>query len=109
MVNLIDGLRESLLREKNILLVGPNSLAGFLDSIRMGHDAIELNEQAELVAKIIGEVQKEFNKIEVNTTDLKKSIEIVITKIDDYQTRINALRRELNKGAEKLKSETIEE
>ena len=109
MVNLIDGLRESLLREKNILLLGPNSLAGFLDSIRMGHDAIELNEKAELVAKVIGEVQKEFNNIEINTIDLKKSIESVMRKIDDYQTRINVLGRELSKGAKKLKSETIEE
>ena len=109
MVTLIEGLRESLLREKNILLLGPNSLAGFLDSIRMGHDAIELNEKAELVAKVIGEVQKEFNNIEINTMDLKKSIEGVIRKIDDYQTRINVLGRELNNGAKKLKSETVEE
>lgn len=107
LVNLIKDLREFLLREKNILILGPNSLAGFLDSIRMGHEAIELNEKAALVAKVIGNVQREFSSIEINSLELKKSIEGVIKKIDDYQTRVNVLSRELNNGAEKLElSET---
>ena len=102
LVNLIEDLRGFLLREKNILILGPNSLAGFLDSIRMGHEAVELNEKAEQVARVIGDVQKEFVNIEISSVDLKKSIEGVIKKIDDYQTRINVLSRELNNGAEKL-------
>ncbi len=102
MVNLIEGLRESLLREQSILILGPNSLAGFLDSIRMGHEAVELNEKAELVAKVIGDIKEEFNNLNMSTIDLKKAVDGVSKKIDTYQTRINVLNRELNKGAEKL-------
>ena len=105
MVNLIEDLRESLLRDKNILILGPNSLAGFLDSIRMGHDAVELNEKAQLVAKVVGEVQKEFINLDMSTADLKKAIEGITKKIDEYQTRINVMTRTMAKAGEDLKEE----
>ena len=108
MVNLIEGLRESLLRDQSILILGPNSLAGFLDSIRMGHEAVELNEKAELVAKVIGDIKEEFNNLNLSTIDLKKAVDGVSKKIDVYQTRINVLNKELNKGAEKLEESEIE-
>ena len=103
MVNLIDGLRESPLREKNILILGPNSLAGFLDSIRMGHDAVELNEKAELIGKIINGVSEEFSNLDMKTGELQKAIDGVTNKIDEYQTRINVMRRTLEKAGKDLK------
>ena len=109
MVNLIEGLRDSLLREQRILILGPNSLAGFLDSIRMGHEAVELNEKAELVAKVIGNIKEEFTNLNMSTIDLKKAVDSVSKKIDIYQTRINVLNQELNKGAEKLENSEIED
>lgn len=109
MVNLIEGLRDSLLRQQSILILGPNSLAGFLDSIRMGHEAVELNEKAELVAKVIGDIKEEFTNLNMSTIDLKKAVDGVSKKIDVYQTRINVLNKELNKGAEKLENSEIED
>lgn len=109
MVNLIEGLRDSLLRQQSILILGPNSLAGFLDSIRMGHEAVELNEKAELVAKVIGDIKEEFTNLNMSTIDLKKAVDGVSKKIDVYQTRINVLNKELNKGAEKLENSEVED
>ncbi len=102
MVNLIENLRDRLLREKNILIMGPNSLAGFLDSVRMGHKAVELNENASLVSKVVGKVKDEFNLLDMNTNDLKKAVETLGNKIENYQTRINVMRKTLNSADSKL-------
>jgi DNA recombination protein RmuC len=96
MVNLIDDLRESLLRKKNILILGPNSLAGFLDQIRMGHKVVMLNEAAVQVARAIGQVKREFESLELSTVELKSSINSMSNKIDKYQTRINVVTSKLN-------------
>lgn len=98
MVNLIEDIREKLFREKNILIMGPNSLAGFLDQIRMGHKVVFLNEAAIQVAIAIGEVKKEFENLELSTTDLKSSIASMANKIDRYQTRINVVTSKLNRA-----------
>ena len=105
LVNLIEDLRESLLRDKKILILGPNSLAGFLDHIRMGHDAVELNEKAELVGKVVREVKKEFSNLDMSTVELKKAIRKVEKKVGDYQTRINVMTETLEKAGEDLNEE----
>jgi DNA recombination protein RmuC len=96
MVNLIDDLRETLFREKKILVLGPNSLAGFLDQIRMDHDVVLLNENASIVKAAIVDIQREFEKLNLNTEDLANSLQTMTNKVAQYQTRINVLGTSIN-------------
>ena len=96
MVNLIDDLRETLFREKKILVLGPNSLAGFLDQIRMDHDVVLLNENASIVKAAIVDIQREFEKLNLNTEDLANSLQTMTNKVALYQTRINVLGTRIN-------------
>ena len=45
LVDMIDSLRQECLTEKKILILGPNTLAAFLDTIRVGHHYLKLNEK----------------------------------------------------------------
>ena len=96
MVNLIDDLRETLFREKKILVLGPNSLAGFLDQIRIDHDVVLLNENASIVKAAIVDIHREFEKLNLNTEDLANSLQTLTNKVALYQTRINVLGTSIN-------------
>ena len=107
MVNLIEDFREILFREHKILVLGPNSLAGFLDQIRMGHDVVLLNENASIVKAAIVDIQKEFLNLNLKTEDLANSLRTMTNKVDQYQTRINVLGTSINSANNLM--EAIEE
>ena len=107
MVNLIEDFREILFREYKILVLGPNSLAGFLDQIRMGHDVVLLNENASIVKAAIVDIQKEFLNLNLKTEDLANSLRTMTNKVDQYQTRINVLGTSINSANNLM--EAIEE
>ena len=56
LVDRIDDLRQGALRTK-ILIQGPNTLAAFLDTIRVGHHYLRLNETASKVAQVVRSIQ----------------------------------------------------
>ena len=107
MVNLIDDLRETLFREKKILVLGPNSLAGFLDQIRMGHDVVLLNENASIVKAAIVDIQREFENLNLNTEELANTLRTMTNKVAQHQTRINVLGTSINSANNLM--EAIEE
>ena len=96
MVNLIEDFREILFREYKILVLGPNSLAGFLDQIRMGHDVVVLNENASIVKAAIVDIQREFLKLDLKTVELENSLKTMTNKVGEYQAKIRALGRSIN-------------
>ena len=67
LVTQIDNLRQECLTDKNTLILGPNALAGFLDTVRLGHYAIKMNENAKKVANTVNILNEEFKKFD-NTT-----------------------------------------
>ena len=52
LIDKIDDLRQECLTDKRTLILGPNTLAAFLDTIRVGHHYLKLNETAAEVAKV---------------------------------------------------------
>ena len=89
------------------MVLGPNSLAGFLDQIRMGHDVVLLNENASIVKAAIVDIQKEFLNLNLKTEDLANSLRTMTNKVDQYQTRINVLGTSINSANNLM--EAIEE
>lgn len=102
LVDKIDDLRQECLTEKKVLIQGPNTLAAFLDTVRVGHHYLKLNLTAEKVAKVVRKIQSEFNKFDNSTSDVEKKLENSLKEVNALKTRINVLGRTLNRGAESL-------
>ena len=105
LVDKITDLRQECLTDKKILIQGPNTLAAFLDTIRVGHHYLKLNETAGKVAKVVRGIQKEFSNFDVSTESAMKKLDSALKDVQKLQTRINVLGRTLEKGAENLEEE----
>ena len=105
LVNQIEGLREESFTEKNTLIMGPNTLAAFLDMVRTGHHYLKLNETASKVASVVRGIQKEFSNFDANTNSVLKRLDGAMKDVQSLQTRINVLGNKLEKGAESLEDE----
>lgn len=105
LVNQIDGLREESFTDKNTLIMGPNTLAAFLDMVRTGHHYLKLNETATKVASVVRGIQKEFSNFDANTSSVLKRLDGAVKDVQNLQTRINVLGTKLEKGAESLEEE----
>ena len=105
LVDDIENLRQDCLAEKKVLIQGPNTLAAFLDTIRIGHHYLQLNETAGKVAEVVRRIKTQFDSFDKSTEAVTKKLEASIKEVSSLQTRINVLGRELNKGAEDLKED----
>ena len=105
LVDDIENLRQDCLAEKKVLIQGPNTLAAFLDTIRIGHHYLQLNETAEKVAEVVRRIKTQFDSFDKSTEAVTKRLEASIKEVSSLQTRINVLGRELNKGAADLKDD----
>ncbi len=102
LVDQIDDLRQKCLADKKILIQGPNTMAAFLDTIRVGHHYLKLNETAEKVAQVVRNIQTEFKNFDTSTEKVLKKLEISLKEVNSLQTRINVLGRTLDRGADSL-------
>ncbi len=105
LVDEIDNLRQDCLSEKKVLIQGPNTLAAFLDTVRIGHHYLQLNETAAKVAEVVRRIKSEFDNFDKSTEGVLKKLDSSVKEVSALQTRINVLGRELNKGSEELKDE----
>ena len=106
LINQIEGLREESFTENNTLIMGPNTLAAFLDMVRTGHHYLKLNETASKVASVVRGIQKEFSNFDANTNSVLKRLDGAVKDVQSLQTRINVLGSKLEKGAESLEDES---
>jgi DNA recombination protein RmuC len=97
LVDLIEGIRPKLLSEHQVFVLGPSSLAAFLETVRMGHETYTLNEKAEKVSQILNEIKDEFSNWSGAINELEKAAEQTVSKVANYKTRENALGRKINK------------
>ena len=102
LVDKIDGLRQECLTNQKVLIFGPNTLAAFLDTVRVGHHYLKLNETAAKVAKVVQEIQKEFSNFDSSTESVIRRLDLALKDVQQLQTRVNVLGRRLEKGAETL-------
>ena len=105
LVDMIEDLRQECLSEKNVLIQGPNTMAAFLDTVKIGHHYLNLNETAGKVAEVVRKINKQFKAFDESTINVKKRLEASVKEVDELQTRINVLGRELDRGAEDLNEE----
>lgn len=102
LVDKIEDLRQECLTDKKILIQGPNTLAAFLDTVRVGHHYLKLNQTAEKVALVVRNIQKEFKSFDSSTEKVLKKLEGALKDVNSLQTRVNVLGRTLDRGADSL-------
>ena len=107
LIDLVDKIPDFESVFKKILIQGPNTLAIFLDTIRVGHHYLKLNETAEKVAKVVRNIQKEFSSFDSSTDNVVKKLDGALKDVNSLQTRVNVLGRKSGEGAETL--EEVEE
>ncbi len=105
LVDKIDDLRPTCLTEKKILIQGPNTLAAFLDHVRVGHHYLKLNETAEKVASVVRVIQQEFVNFDNSTEAVTKRLDSALKDVQKLQSRINVLGRKLKQGVDKLEND----
>ena len=105
LVDKIDDLRPTCLTEKKILIQGPNTLAAFLDHVRVGHHYLKLNETAEKVASVVRVIQREFVNFDNSTEAVTKRLDSALKDVQKLQSRINVLGRKLKQGVDKLEND----
>ena len=104
LVDVIEDLRQECLSEKNVLIQGPNTMAAFLDTVKIGHHYLNLNETASKVAEVVRKINKQFKAFDESTVNVKKRLEASVKEVDELQTRINVLGRELDRGSQELEN-----
>ena len=81
LVDDIENLRQDCLAEKKFLIQGPNTLAAFLDTIRIGHHYLQLNETAEKVAEVVRRIKTQFDSFDKSTEAVTKRLEASIKEV----------------------------
>ena len=85
LVGQISGLRQESFTEKNTLILGPNTLAAFLDMVRAGHHYLKLNETASRVARVVRKIQKEFSDLDLSTESVLKKLDLASKDVHGLQ------------------------
>ena len=86
-------IREEIYNRYRILIMGPNSFAAYLTSIRMGFNTLKINETAKEIVKDLGKVSKEFNKFSKSTELLIKNAESLLNRAHEQGIRERAMNR----------------
>jgi DNA recombination protein RmuC len=105
LVDDIENLRQDCLGRKKGSDSRTKYFSCFLDTIRIGHHYLQLNETAEKVAEVVRRIKTQFDSFDKSTEAVTKRLEASIKEVSSLQTRINALGRELNKGTADLEDD----
>ena len=96
-------IKESILKEDRIFILGPNSLAAYILSIQMGFKTLTLNKRTSEIIREFGIFKKEFEKFSNSTEELRKKASAMVKVIDEHETREKQLSRSVER-MEKFKN-----
>ena len=96
-------IKESILKEDRIFILGPNSLAAYILSIQMGFKTLTLNKRTSEIIREFGIFKKEFEKFSNSTEELRKKASAMVKVIDEHEIREKQLSRSVER-MEKFKN-----
>ncbi len=89
------GLQERLQRDFHILVAGPSTLGGLLNSLQMGFRTLAIEKKSSQVWHLLSEVKTEYVKFGIVLDSLKKRLALASNEIDNAFTRYRAMERRL--------------
>lgn len=90
-------IKENILKEDRIFILGPNSLAAYILSIQMGFKTLTLNKRTSEIIKEFGIFKKEFEKFSNSTDELRKKASAMLKVIDEHETREKQMSRSVER------------
>ena len=60
-IDTIDGLREKIYKEKKVVILGPNNLVSYLETLKMAHQAVHVNSSAIEIFDKVSMIEKDFS------------------------------------------------
>ena len=89
------GVIEILQRDYNVVIAGPSTMAALLNSLQMGFRTLAIQENAERVWHVLGNVKSEFAKF----ADVLEDTQDKMTKVnDDLDKLIGARTKKIQKA-----------
>ncbi|MEK7391183.1 MAG: DNA recombination protein RmuC [Fibrobacterota bacterium] len=89
------GLSERLQRDLQVTLVGPTTLAAFLNSLQMGFRTLAISRRSNEVWKVLATVKTEFGKFGDALDAVKKRLDMARDDMDKVSRRTRAVDRQL--------------
>ena len=89
----IVGLQEKLQRDYHVMVAGPATLSGLLNSLQMGFRTLAIEKKSAEVWKLLGEVKAEYAKLGIVLDGIKKKLASASNEIDNAFTRHRAMER----------------
>ena len=86
---------QELQRDHAVAIVGPTTLAAFINSLRMGFRTLAIERRSSEVWEVLGAVKTEFRKFGDVVDRVKKQIATASHTLDDTSTRTRAMERRL--------------
>ncbi len=107
----IPGLQERLQRDFHIMVIGPATLAGLLNSLQMGFRTLAIEKKSSEVWQLLGQVKSEYLRMSGVLESVKKKLALASNEIDNAFTRHRAMERRLRdvETVEEVQEEQNEE
>ncbi|MCY7226620.1 DNA recombination protein RmuC [Streptococcus anginosus] len=87
---------DNLRRDEQIVVAGPSTLSGLLNSLSVGFKTLNIQRSADDISKVLGNVKSEFNKFGGVLLKAQKHLQHASGNIDELLTRrTNAIERTL--------------
>jgi DNA recombination protein RmuC len=91
------GLSDALQREHRVVVVGPTTLAAFLNSLQMGFRTLAIQKRSSEVWRVLGAVKAEFGKFGDMLDKVKKKLDETGSTIEEAAHRSRQLEKKLRK------------
>lgn len=89
------GLTLELQRDFRVLVTGPTTLSAILTSLRVGFQALAIEQRSAEVWKVLGAVKTEFGKFGEVLAKVKRQLDTASKSIDETGVRTRAMERKL--------------
>ena len=89
-----DGLAEAL-QAQNVMIAGPTTITAMLTSFAMGFRAIDINEKADEIRKLLGAAKTQYDKFGDVLEKARKKINEAGTALDDARDRNRLIQKTL--------------
>jgi DNA recombination protein RmuC len=91
------GLFQEIQRKYRITIVGPTTLAAFLNSLQVGFKTLAISKQSGEVWKVLGAIKTEFGKFGDAVSKVQKNLESASSNLSTVSDRARQMEKKLGK------------
>jgi len=90
------GLFQAIQAKYHVTIVGPTTLAAFLNSLQVGFKTLAITKQSGEVWKVLGAIKTEFQRFGEAVSKVEKNLEVASTNLSTVSHRAKQMSKKLN-------------